>query len=578
MAIDGIFLHFLKNELKKNIIGCRIENINQTSKNELLLNLRDISGTKKLYLNCSGGLCRISITENPPETPKEPTMLTMLFRKKLRGGKITDIRQNGLDRILYIDFLCTNEIGNKINHIICCELISTASNIILTDENNKIIEALRHIKNESENSRDILPNIYYQKPKSQCKANIFTDDISYILNKIYKEENRDRRLSSILVAELEGLSPLISRELAFKAFGNTDILINQISLSKLEALLKDFKYILKNHNQKAYILFDKSNKPKDISYLNITQYGNFYSIKEITSFSFAMEYFFSEKTTIERTNQRSKNLNKIVKTLYERSIRKLKTQEKELSSTEKKEKIKLYAELITANQYALKNGMSFYEVLNYYDNTKINIPVDPSKTPQANAQLYFKKYKKLKTAENILKELIKSSTEECEYLLSVLDELKRAETYSDITEIRTELIKSGFLKQQRTKKNMKDKPQPPIQFKTSEGFYVFIGRNNLQNEELSLKKSNKLDMWFHIQKIPGSHTVLKYDGREFTDLAISEAAQLAAAHSSADFNIKVPVDYTLIKNLKKPQGSHPGKVIYHTYNTIYVKNNKKSTV
>lgn len=575
MAIDGIFLHFLKNELiKKNIVGCRVENINQTAKNELLLNLRDISGTKKLYLNCSGGICHISLTENPPETPKVPTMLTMLFRKKLRGGIITSIRQSGLDRILYIDFLCTDEIGEKVNFTLCCELIPTGANIILTDKENKIIDALRRISNETENARDIFPNMHYKSPCTLCKANIFTDDISFILEKICVSENMNKKISSILVSEIEGVSPLIARELAFRNFGDTDTLLNQTSAAKLRKLLDNFKYMLQNHNDKAYILFDKNFNPKEISYLAITQYGNFYTKKEFSSFCEASEEFFSEKAIIERTNQRSKSLYKSVKTLYERATRKLTAQENELSSTEKKENMRLYAELITANQHNLKNGNDFYEVLNYYDDTKIKISVDPAKTPQANAQLYFKKYKKLKNAENMLNDLIKSSKEECEYLLTVLDELKRAETYSDITDIRNELIKSGFLKPQRTKKHIKEKSQPPLQFNTSEGFCVLIGRNNLQNEELSLKKSNKLDLWFHIQQIPGSHTILKYDGREFTDLAISEAAQLAAAHSSADFNIKVPVDYTLVKNLKKPQNSPIGKVIYHTYKTIYVINNK----
>lgn len=569
MALDGITLHFIKNELKKNLIDARVEKVNQPSRLEIVLNMRTRAGVYKLFFSADAGSARVQITDFTLENPPKPPMFCMLLRKKLMGAILRNIRQSGLDRILFFDFDATNEIGDSIKLTLCIEIMSQNSNIILIGEDGKIIDSVKRIDENKSSIREVLPAVTYVLPPQPNKLDILSCSVDDVFNVIAKDV--DLKLSKALLNNVQGFSPLMARELAFLISGNEETVVNECDNNKFINCFSAYQTKVKNGEIKPTVLFDRENKPFELSYINIEQYGSFVKKIEYDYFSQALDKYYFEREKDVRAKNRAKDLYKILSTTTERISRRINLQKSDLIKCGDKDKLKIYAELISANQYKLSSGAEFYDIENYYDDNKIiRIPVNPALNPTKNAQKYYKDYKKAHTAEKLLVDLIEKGEQELIYIESVKDNLLRALSDAEITEIRVELIDGGYLKRKTNGKAKKAKSLPPIQYKTSEGFSVLVGRNNLQNDRLTFKTAKNYDMWFHTQGIPGSHTVMLSEGKEFTDLAISEAAIIAAINSSAKENTKVPVDYTLIKNIKKPSGALPGKVIYYTYNTIYV--------
>ena len=570
MALDGITLGLIKNELKGYIIGAKVEKIHQPSKNELVFILRTRNGAYRLYASCDGQSPRVHLTRYSLENPKTPPMLCMLFRKRLVGANLIDIRQIKNDRILIFDFVGTTEIGDKTQYHLICEIMGQRSNIILCDRDYKILDAVKRIDESKSQVREILPGLRYEFPPMQEKCDIINDDTALIVDCILNKG--EKILSKGILDAVEGFSPIVCREIAYRTvFGDKQIgLLSEIEIERLASEIEVIKTEI-TEKSTPQILFNSENIPFDFSFTNIRQYGKTLVKKEYETYSELLDDFYFERDKANRIKRRAADLFKLLGSAVERTARKINNRKAELEKSENREQLRIFAELITANQYRLTEKSSVYSVENYYDDNKlIDIPANPALTAQQNAQRYFKEYKKAANAEKLLHSLIEEGEQELIYLDTVIDNLSRADTDREISEIREELENGGYVKSKKGGKQKKEKPLPPLEFTSSDGFKIFVGRNNVQNDMLTLKTAKNYDMWLHVQKQAGSHTIIVADNKEITETAIYEAACIAAYHSKSKDSSSVAVDYTIIKNIKKPVGAKPGKVIYNTYNTVYV--------
>lgn len=552
MALDGIYLHLLKNEISDRVTGCRVDKIYQPSKDEILFTFRTRNGTEKLLLSAKADCARIQFTSAHIENPKKPPMLTMLLRKLLCGGVLKEIRQDGFERILTLVFDCRNDLGDPVIYNVIIEIMGRYSNIIITDENNKIIECIKRIDALKSSVRQILPGLKYTLPPAQHKMNILTDDVSDIENAMAASHCQKRSKAAQEV--LQGISPIVAREIEY---GKT-----------LTELKNDIQYPIP-----TVVMLDG---PKDFTFFEPKQYDGMCQLKTFDDFSSLIDYFYYEQVRHDRIKQRSNDLFKHLTTLKERAVRKAINRQNELEECKDKDKFRIYGDIITANAYALKKGSFFYDLQNFYDNNaEIRIPADPTLSPSQNAQKYYKEYRKKQVAESKLNDFISEAEDEAAYLESVIDSLSRAESDSEITAIRTELYESGFLSKRGTKNN-KQKKLPPKKYISSEGFTIYVGRNNVQNDQLTLKTAKNYDLWFHVKDAAGSHVIVTaVKDKPFTDTLIRQAAMLAAHNSKAAGSSNVAVDYTIVKNVHKPNGAKPGMVIYDNYNTEYVTPNEE---
>ena len=574
MALDGIFLSRIRDEIAQTVLGFRVEKIQQPTRDEIILVLRGKGGARRLLICVRSDSPRVHFTEQAAENPAAPPMFCMLLRKHLTAAKLTDVRQEGLDRMLFLTFDASNEIGDRVTLTLCVEIMGTYSNLILIGENGKILDAAKRIDFAASSVRQILPRLPYVLPTPQDKLCLECTDISAVLERLRQTPNK--LLSGALMNAVQGISPIIARELTFRAAGD-DVPVSALAENAwhaLETQLQKVKDGLHRDTQ-VCLVCDESGAPKEIAFLEILQYGTARKSVMFPSASALLDRFFAERDRAVRLHARGKDLLRTLSNLTDRTARKLAMQKKELSACADRETMRLYGELITANLHALQKGSVFFDVPNYYDNMQpVRIPADPALSPKENANRYYRDYRKAKTAEGMLTKLIAQGETELAYFASVLDALSRADTQAELDAIRMELTEQGYLKARSGKKQKAPKALPPLEFQTTDGFRVLVGRNNLQNDRLSLKTANKTDLWLHTQGFPGSHVILETNGEDVPDRAIEEAAVIAATHSKAADSSLVPVDYTPVKKLKKPVGAKPGKVIYHEYFTIMVKPDK----
>ncbi len=574
MALDGIFLTKIKNELNDKAVGLRVDRVNQPTNDEIILNLRGRNGNYKLLFCVRADSPRLHFTSHSIDNPPVPPMFCMLLRKYLTGAVVKSFRQFESDRVIFVDFDATNEIGDRIPVSLCIEVMNKYSNLIFIKD-DRIVDALKRVDITTSSVRQILPGMEYKLPPKQDKLNLAEADIDTVFTRIcsYSEKS----LSGAIMASVQGVSPVVAREISHRvAF--EDLTVCQLSNDNLSALKNELIYIKNNIDKfdSVYMLTEQSGKPKDMSHIEVKQYGSALICKKYESPSELLDDFYFERDRINRINHRGRELIRLLNKLIERTARKISLQKEELKRCAEKDTLKLYGELIVANLYRLTKGTSFYEVENYYDNCNIiKIPCNPALSPQENQKKYYKDYRKAQTAEKLLVGLIEQGEQELIYLESVLEELSRADTDTEISLIRLELSQAGYIKNTKAKKQKPPKELPPYEFMTTDGFRVLVGRNNIQNDRLSLKTARKTDMWLHTQKIPGSHVIICGDGKEISDLAIEEAAVIAATYSKAKDSSLVPVDYTPVKLLKKPVGSKAGMVIYHEYYTIIVNPDKE---
>lgn len=572
MALDGIFLHFLKQEIEREALGARVEKVSQPSKEELVLSLRSRAGAYKLLLSVRSNSPRLHFTKYAPDNPQTPPMLCMLLRKTLVGAVLAGLRQVGLDRVLFLDFDASNEIGDRVHPSLCIEVMARHSNIILMDERGVVMDAVKRIDATKSSVREVLPGVPYEPPPAQEKVNLLQEDAKDAYERILMEGNA--RLSAALLRSLQGVSPIVCRELAFRA-AEEDLPISSLGLAQKQMLLQELEALcerLREGHVEPEMVLDLEGKPVDFAFFPIRQYASLMQVRAYPQLSALLDDFYTERDRAERTKQRAQDLFRLLTSTMERIARRLNAQRAELAASEDREELRIRAELINAYQYALEKGAPFYEVENYYDeNRLLRIPADPALPPARNAQKYYKEYRKAQTAQKVLTQQIAAGEQELQYIESVFDALSRSQSERELAEIREELASGGYLKSRRTAKQKAPKALPPMEFRTDDGFTVLVGRNNVQNDKLSLKTAAKNDLWLHTKNIPGSHVILVTGGQEPGEETLIQAAQLAAWFSQARESSSVPVDYTPVRMLRKPQGARPGKVIYDTYRTISVR-------
>lgn len=570
MALDGLFLRHIKNEIEAVAIGARVTQIYQPNRDELILALRTFSGNKKLLLSSRANSPRVNFCQATPENPPQPPMFCMLLRKRIGGGKLIAVRQQECDRVIFFDFECINELGDTVTITIACEIMGMYSNIIVINADGVIIDSIKRVDLSMSSCRLVLPNIKYELPASQDKLNILCSTPNEVAEKIKSLEG-EMPLNKAILKVVQGISPVVCREIECRIMQGVTNKLEGVLYDRLIAELESLKDICLNCKGEPYAIYRDDGKPMDFSFLKINQFGTLAKTEKMQSFSALLDNYYEARDNRERMRVKSQSLAKLLSNLNERIARKLNKQQIELEQCAQREHLRICGDLLQANLYRIKKGAPFVDVENFYDENyaTLRIKLNPAISPAANAQKYYKDYQKAKNAENVLTEQIAKGKVELEYIGSVIDELERAESEKDLVQIKEELTEQGYIHRQNSKPKQPAKTLP-FEYVSSDGFKILVGRNNLQNDRLTLKMAAKNDMWLHTKDIHGSHTIIVADGKEITDTAIFEAAQLAAYHSKAQNSSKVPVDYTLVRYVSKPSGAKPGMVIYVNNKTIYV--------
>ncbi|MBQ2668215.1 MAG: NFACT family protein [Clostridia bacterium] len=575
MALDGVFLRHLKKEIHAALLNSRVDKVFQPNRDELILAFRGFDAAHKLLISARANSARINLTKIPVENPLQPPMLCMLLRKKLQGAKLIDITQPDLERALMLKFDSVNELGDHVELTLAVEIMGRYSNIILVDENGKIIDALKRVDAEMSSERLVLPGLLYRLPPPQDKLSMLECTAEEVLERI-DQLPKDMELSKALLSVLQGVSPIVAREVEHNVGRGNEVLIRSMDEKTRERtrfFVGRLMDTVRDVDGQPYMVVDPQKKPKDFAYIDIHQYSWAMTVYKKDTFSAMLDDFYAERDQIERMRVKSADLLRLLTNHTDRLSRKIANQTAELETCAQREVYRVKGDLLSANMYAIEKGLKSVQLQNFYDENlaEIEIALDPALTPQQNAQKYYKNYRKAKTAEDKLTEQIALAQTELTYLDSVFESLTLAVNERDLNEIRTELMEQGYVRMQKGKRNQKQPAvSAPLKFTTSDGFTVLVGRNNRQNDKLTMKDANNNDIWFHTKNIPGSHTVLVTDGKQPTEKAMEEAAVLAARHSRAKDSAQVPVDYTQIRHVFKPQGAKPGMVNYVNYKTIFV--------
>lgn len=580
MALDGTLLRQIKHELEGCILGARVDKIHQLSREEMIFVLRlpqptaDGARSVKLYLSAGADSPRLHLTASSFENPKTPPMFCMLMRKYLGSAKLIEITQIGLDRILHLVFETRNEMGDLIHLTVAVEIMGRHSNIILIDETGRVIDSIKRIDDTMSSVRPILPGVRYTLPPAQDKLDLIDCTPEQIEAKL--RAGKDTPLSKALLSAVQGVSPIVCREIANYVFLGDDCVISEMTpdhFDRLRFFLAKVIDMAKNYTGTPTSVIDSRKKPMDFSFMDIHQYGGSMFTRTYESYSQLLDDFYTQRDNIQRMRHRSADLLRVLANTSDRIARKLHLQQKELEDCSDRETWKIYGDILNANLYSIQKGDRSATLVNFYDENQaeVTIPLDPRKTPAQNAQKYYSEYRKADTAEKKLLELIEQGQQEAIYIDSVFDALTRAQTNDELTAIRSELVEQGYLRRKGSApKKGKEPKLSPKRYLSDDGFTILVGRNNVQNDQLTLKEARGRDVWFHTKNIPGSHTIVISDGKEVPDSTLHQAAILAAANSKAAESSQVPVDYTLIKNVKKPRGAKPGMVIYVSYQTAYV--------
>jgi len=568
MALDAVCLQAVAEELRPQLLGVRIDKVQQPARDQVILLLR---GGLRLLLNAGASNSRIHLTGQLRDNPAEPPMFCMLLRKHLVGARVAALTQPGLERLVELELDVTDDFGQPGRRTLVLEAMGRHSNLILLDGERRVIECLRRVDAEMSPQRPVLPGLFYQYPPAHGKAYL-SDATEEVFFTQLAAANPERQLDSFLLDSFFGVSPLIARELTFRATGETDSRIfslDDAGRQRFWEKIVELQTFISVNNFTPISLW-REGKPLEFSCFPITQYGATVESRTYPSFSALMDDFYESREHQERIRQRGADLVRTASGARDRLRRKLVMQEKDYAATQDRDTLRLSGELITANLYRMERGQRKVTCENYYDgNREITIPLDPLLTPQENAAKYFKRYAKAKTAEKYLKEQMEIAQRDVAYLESVLEEIAEAETEQDFNDIRSELKDAGFLRQKGREKKGLQRPAKPREFRTTAGLRVLVGRNNRQNDKLT-RDADRRDLWFHTQKIHGSHVILCTGGAAPDQGSIVEAAKIAAWYSQAKESGNVPVDFTQVKNVKKPAGARPGMVIYTTCETVNV--------
>ena len=573
MPIDAVFLESLRCELQEQLLSCRVDKVQQPERDTILLSMRGPNGGGKLLLTASPNHPRIQLTSLSFENPAQPPMFCMLLRKHLTGGRLVSISQPPLERLVELTFDCIDEMGTPCRKKLILEIMGRNSNLILTGADGRILDCLRRVDFEMSEQRQVLPGLYYHLPPTQGKCSPW-DASEQDLLALLGAQKTQKTADSFLLETFGGLSPLLCRELAYAVFGQVDLDLSQLTDAQREdAAGKLFAALDRLHTGKRTpVILVRDERPWDFTCIPIRQYEGLIAQEPQPSFSALLDTFYAKRDSLERMRQKTQALRKTLTNLHNRTARKLANQQKELEATFDREHLRRLGDIVTANLHVISRGQARLTAVDFYDPEmkEIDIPLNPAISPQQNAAKFYKDYQKAKTAEKVLTEQIAKGEAELSYLASVLDELSRVESERDMQDIRQELTEGGYLRETGQKKKMKIPASKPMVFRSSDGFEILVGRNNRQNDLLTCKLAQKQDIWLHTQKIHGSHVIIACASETPPDRTVTEAMQLAAYFSQAREGQNVPVDYTRVKNVKKPAGAKPGMVIYDHYSTAVV--------
>ena len=568
MALDAATLALTAAELKTALTDARIAKIFEPTHDELVLTLRTRSETLALLLSARSGSARVCLTAESFENPDTPPGFCMLLRKHLTGGRLLDVRREPGDRIVYFVFQCTNEMGDLVTNTLCAELMGRYSNLVLVQD-GRIIDALKRVDFADSEVRQLLPGLAYTLPPKPARPDFMTAPVDELVAAACEKELLP---ADALSRTATGVGPVVCREAAWRACGGAECPACELDAAGRAALAAAIAEIRAEYaaGGTPVSISGPDGRPVEFTFLRVQQYGPGCTLTEWPTYSALLEGYYAEKDRAERLRSRSRELHKAVRNLCERAVRKQAARREELAASEKSEQLRLYGELLSANLYLVQRDMKSVTVANWYDEGRpVTIPLDTRWSPSENAQRYFREYKKKQTAARMLTELLEQGEKEIVYLESVQYEVESAQGEQALDEIRAELREQGYLKYYKPRVR-RAKPADFLRFTSSDGFEILIGRNNLQNERLTLHTARGRDLWFHTKTAPGSHTVVLTGGRAVPDRTKDEAAQLAVLYSSQADGVKVAVDYTEVRNIRKTAGLKPGMVLYEQYETAYV--------
>ena len=574
MAFDAGMLRLVVNEIKR-LGECKIEKVYQPSNDEIVLMLHSIKRNAKLLINAGSNCPRINLTETQTENPQKAPMLCMLLRKHISGGKMTDAKCLGYERVCQLEFDAYDEMGFKVKKYLICEIMGKYSNIILTDADYKILAILKPIDFSTSDKRQLLVGMKYELPPKQDKLETLDVTKEQFFLK-FDSAPTEMKCEKFITSGFLGIAPSTARQLTYKVSKSHDSQLFDVEKQTLSAAFLDFTEKMRNMELKPYLIVDEQEKPFEFSYFPLEYLGSKYRSIEYESFSKLIDAYYSKKGQNERIKQKSSDILRLLINAESRITKKISLQTEEIEQCEEADKYRIMADLITANLHMIKKGVLSAKVINYYDDEcpMIDIPLDEKLSPSQNAQKYYKRYNKLKKAKTELAKQIEIAKNELEYISTVFESLTKAEKESDLLQIRDELFHSGYASKMKNYVQSKQGAPQPLKFKTSSGYTVLCGKNNIQNDYITTKLAEKSDWWFHVKNLPGSHVLLQAHGEEPDAKDFTEAAEIAAYYSKAEGD-NIAVDYTYAKHVKKPASSKPGFVIYHVNWTAYVTPNEK---
>ena len=570
MPLDAIFLTALTAELNETLPGSRIDKIQQPDRETVLLSLRTQgAGNRRLLLSASPNHPRIHYTAEKFEQPAQPPMFCMLLRKHLSGGRILSLTQLPMERAVDLCIESADELGELSRKHIWLELMGRNSNLILTGPDGRILDCLRRVDFEMSEKRQVLPGLFYREPPTQGKLDLRAETPEALQAELERLRTQTA-FDGWLMDRYAGISPLIARELVFRLTGSVEADLSALEPADLAPRLCESLHGLLTGFAPTLLL--RGETPKDFSFRPIAQYEGWMTCRTAAGFSALLDDYYAERDRTQRIKARTQNLTKTLNTLKSRAERKLANQRRELEATYDRERLRQLGDIVTANLHRIDRGQARLTAVDFYDPEmrEIEIPLNAAISPQQNAAKLYKDYNKAKHAEKFLTGQIAAGKTEVEYLTSVLDALSRAETERDVSDIRAELIEGGYLRSTDRKKQMKTQPARPLEFRSSDGFQILVGRNNRQNDLLTAKMAYKTDLWLHVQKSHGSHVIIACAGAQVPDRTITEAAMLAGWYSEARQGQNVPVDLCPVRQVKKPAGAKPGMVVYENYRTVYI--------
>ena len=580
MAFDAGMLACVVAEIREKSLGARIEKVFQPERDEIVLQMRSLEGGKRLVINAGSNNPRIGFTTEQKENPMTPPMLCMLLRKHLQGAKLTDVRQADFERVAILEFETRDEMGFACTRYLIAEVMGKYSNLIFANGEMKVITALRTVDFSTSSLRQVLPGMTYELPPKQDKRDpIQTDGAAF---DTLLSEGGDRPLDKWITATFLGISATVAREIAFRATGRTDTPVCAAAPDRVKSAFFEITDMIRQ-SKFAPCMILRDGKPVEYAFCALHQYGADFEMRPYESAGLLLDEFFRTRDREHHIKQRAADVLRLLTNADNRIRKKLELQRAELLDCDKGEEYKKYADLITANLYQLSRGMTRVELTDYADYREDGsfgtcaVTLDSRLSPAANAQVYYKKYNKSKTAKIELARQIALGEAELQYIDTVFDSLTHAETSADLAEIRDELYRSGYASRMKNHALSRKPTTPTVaQFRTSGGYRVLCGKNNVQNEYITHKLAGKNDYWFHVKNLPGSHTVMLCEGEEPSERDFTEAAEIAAYFSKGAEGQNVEVDYTLVRNVKKPAGAKPGFVIYRTnWSCIVTPNEEK---